>query len=126
MSKKVSDYDICLMLAKMLYSQPNCLAGGPLHIILDDFNIEDSNIDFCEKHLFEDEVKKDFGEMIVLLCLTFCNHFRKLSMDERAMLVMSIHMELVQKDIDYEKLVDFRESSGNGVIVNSRHKQPFK
>lgn len=30
-----------------LYALPTCTVGGPLHIILDDGNCRDSDLDFC-------------------------------------------------------------------------------
>lgn len=29
------------------YELPGCVCGGPLHIVLDDTNVEDCNIDWC-------------------------------------------------------------------------------
>ena len=37
----------------LFYRLPQCSTGGPLHIVVDDFNIDDACIDFCEKSLAE-------------------------------------------------------------------------
>lgn len=34
-------------LIKVFYDHPENICGGPLHIVLDDYNIENSNIDWC-------------------------------------------------------------------------------
>ena len=41
----------CAVLILDLYEFEGCVVGGPLHIVVDDFNIEDSNLDFCEERL---------------------------------------------------------------------------
>ena len=35
-----------------LYEHPNCIVGGNLHIVTDDWNLEDSNLAFC-RHCIE-------------------------------------------------------------------------
>ena len=35
-----------------LYEHPNCIVGGNLHIVTDDWNLEDSNLEFC-RHCIE-------------------------------------------------------------------------
>ncbi len=34
-------------MVEQLYEHPNCIVGGNLHIVTDDWNIEDSNLEFC-------------------------------------------------------------------------------
>lgn len=34
-------------LVAKLYEHPNCASGGNLHIVTDDWNLEDSNLAFC-------------------------------------------------------------------------------
>lgn len=34
-----------------LYGFDACSVGGPLHIVTDDYNIEDASLDFCERDL---------------------------------------------------------------------------
>lgn len=36
-----------------LYGLPECSTGGPLHIIVDDENVEDHHLDFCRQALEE-------------------------------------------------------------------------
>lgn len=38
-------------LVKVLYEQPNCLCGGPLHILIDDGNVRDCDLVFCYQNL---------------------------------------------------------------------------
>ena len=38
-------------LVERLYALPNCALGGPLHIVVDDYNVRDSDLDFCEGEL---------------------------------------------------------------------------
>lgn len=36
-----------------LYAMPDCAAGGPLHIVTDDYNVEDRHLEFCADRLGE-------------------------------------------------------------------------
>ncbi len=58
------------------------LAGGNLHIVLDDWNLEDANLDFCEKQVRtpDPDVPPEQIEAETK-CLAV---FRKMSEDERA------------------------------------------
>lgn len=38
-------------LKERLYSFPTCVMGGPLHIVVDDLNVDDASLDFCEREL---------------------------------------------------------------------------
>ena len=38
-----------LPLVRAYYAKPGNLAGGSLHILLDDGNVDDSSVEFCEK-----------------------------------------------------------------------------
>jgi len=62
--------------------------GGNAHIVVDDFNLEDDNIDFClqqiKKNPFHDEKEQLDAEKQCLLAL------RQMSRDERAS-AMAIH-----------------------------------
>lgn len=33
------------------YRMPGCSTGGPLHVVLDDMNVDDASIDACAKYL---------------------------------------------------------------------------
>lgn len=39
----------------LLYSLPGCAAGGPLHIVIDDGNVDDHHLDFCAEQMAADE-----------------------------------------------------------------------
>lgn len=43
-------------LQRMFYGLPNCSTGGPLHILLDDGNIRDSDLVFCYCNVHKDGV----------------------------------------------------------------------
>lgn len=47
--------DLLSSLRDLLYAMPNCECGGPLHIILDDGNVRDSDIAFCRKEIENEE-----------------------------------------------------------------------
>lgn len=38
-------------LVERLRTLPNCELGGPLHIVVDDGNVDDSHLDFCERDI---------------------------------------------------------------------------
>lgn len=42
-----ADMERCSELVGHLYSLPECAVGGPLHVLTDDFNVEDGTLDFC-------------------------------------------------------------------------------
>lgn len=43
-----------------LYGLPNCGAGGPLHILLDDNNYDDHSLEFCRKYCEEHSTGKEY------------------------------------------------------------------
>ena len=53
-----------------LYSMPECGVGGPLHIVLDDGNIDDESIHFCIRTMREHEtvVRGMNGNAIIAIC----------------------------------------------------------
>lgn len=52
MSEVASSYVRLLWgLIDRLHDQPEAFAGGPLHIVVDDHNVEDDCIDFCRNAL---------------------------------------------------------------------------
>ena len=64
-----------------IYEQDDCGAGGYAHIVVDDWNLDDSDIDFCINEANKGEY--DISEEGKLACLN-CLHFLKdLSEDER-------------------------------------------
>ena len=40
---------------KRLYERPGCGCGGTLHIVLDDWNLDDNSINFCIEDMKPDE-----------------------------------------------------------------------
>lgn len=56
--------------------------GGHLHIVLDDWNISDDSLDFCDRHIDAEGYDCPQGQIEAeLACL---NAFRKLSISHRA------------------------------------------
>lgn len=45
------EVDRVARLIAAFYALPECGAGGPLHIVTDDTNVEDHSLDFCEREL---------------------------------------------------------------------------
>jgi len=58
----------------------DCPAGGDLHIVIDDWNIEDRHVDFCMKELETSEYHQD----IVDAERKFLELFKAMSENERA------------------------------------------
>lgn len=44
---------------ELLYDCENCGAGGPCHIVTDDWNVDDESIDFCIKYTIETDFYED-------------------------------------------------------------------
>lgn len=63
---------------KCLYRLKDCAAGGPLHILLDDCNYSDDDIDFCMVECLKNQEHEgsDLGLLI-------CRELSKLSLYER-------------------------------------------
>jgi len=74
---------IILQSIKTLYSLPNCSAGGCCHIVTDDDNIQDEDlqfvIDYCNEPENADRVDKELSELICKLLL-------QLSFEQRCVL----------------------------------------
>lgn len=64
-----------------LYSLDGCGAGGMLHILLDDDNIDNDNIAWCLRECLNHPEEEDsqLGKLI-------CEEYLKLSMEERRLL----------------------------------------
>jgi len=60
------------------YSLEGCAAGGPLHIVLDDSNVGDSSLDFCEKELDKNNIIaiKSIGKAIIAILRTLTEEQR--------------------------------------------------
>lgn len=65
-------------LSYLFYSQHNCSCGGALHILLDDFNIRDSDIAFCQK-----EIEKEKWVYIKELGIAILDMMKTLSPAQR-------------------------------------------
>lgn len=65
-------------LSNLLYGEENCACGGPLHIILDDGNIRDSDIEFCAEY-----INKSEWSSIKDLCSCILNMLLSLSPAQR-------------------------------------------
>lgn len=89
-----------------LYSLPSCGAGGCCHIVTDDDNLQDKDlqfvIDYCNSPENADRVDKELSELICKLLL-------QLSFEQRCVL---FYMFLS----DYFDYVDLDESTWNAFI----------
>jgi hypothetical protein len=65
-----------------VYSLPNGGAGGYAHIVLDDWNLDDSSIDLCIEAAKEG--KYDLGEEVQKASLECMQFMKELTMEERA------------------------------------------
>lgn len=71
-----------------IYEQEDCGVGGYAHIVVDDWNLDDSNIDFCINAA--NEGKYDISEDGRQACLKCLHYLKELSEDERYS-AMAIH-----------------------------------
>lgn len=76
-------------LTKELYSCEGCEVGGPLHIVLDDDNVENHDILWCLKYVSD----HDYDDDIKILCYKIGALLFMLDEEERA--------EIVRKAWDY-------------------------
>lgn len=70
----MNSFDKLILLIKKYYSREGNGAGGNLHIILDDGNMEDDWINYCKQECIK---KKDKDGVII------CNKLLKLSYKEK-------------------------------------------
>lgn len=70
-------------LIRKLYATPDGSAGGYGHIVFDDNNVEDRNIDYCLKSAKSDEYGHAISEETRVASIAALNHFSTLTMDER-------------------------------------------
>lgn len=66
-----------------LYEMPNCGVGGPLHVVTDDFNVEDHCLDACERLLTDPEPWYGTDEAMVALTRTIIAGMRRLTLGQR-------------------------------------------
>jgi hypothetical protein len=67
-----------LVLCKTLYALPDCGAGGCLHILLDDNNYADSDLEWCKKYC-EENAKGDEYD----IAITILHMYSNMSIEER-------------------------------------------
>lgn len=70
-------------LARKIYENDSCGAGGYAHVVTDDWNLDDENVDFSIKAAKDKEYER-IPEKARQDCLTFLEFFKELTMDERA------------------------------------------
>ena len=68
-----------------LYSIPECGVGGPLHIVLDDGNIDDEGIYFCTRTMREhfSVVQGLNGDAIIEVCSEIADILLSMPMERR-------------------------------------------
>lgn len=66
-----------------IYSQENCGAGGLAHIVVDDWNLDDSSINFCLGECARDIVNERVGRDGRLACIGLLNQFKSMTIEER-------------------------------------------
>ena len=71
-------------LIKALYDTEDGGVGGYGHIVFDDFNIEDHDIEFCLGKAATAEYSKDVCEETRLASIAALEHFKTLTEDERS------------------------------------------
>lgn len=72
------EWDGLKILCKKLYGFPDCCSGGPLHILLDDNNLRDGDIEFCLDRCLEFPEKPES-----LLGMLICYEYLKMPMRDR-------------------------------------------
>lgn len=69
-------------LADAIHSSPDGAVGSYAHIVTDDWNLEDSDIEFCIEYAHKNERENTCDE-IRQVCLEFLNIMLTMSKDER-------------------------------------------
>lgn len=57
---------ILIQLISLLYEIEGCSCGGSLHIVSDDFNLSNSDMDFCKKFAIENNAIEK--EIVIAIC----------------------------------------------------------
>lgn len=74
-------------LLTLLHELPNCEVGGPLHIVTDDVNVLDTDLNWCQEHMDESLVFKglteDAANEIRSTCNALLRLLRTLTVDQR-------------------------------------------
>jgi hypothetical protein len=68
-------------LIQRLYDMPDGCVGGHAHIVLDDWNLEDGDIDYCLEVAKEN--KHGYDPEQVSLEITILTHLKRMTEDER-------------------------------------------
>lgn len=97
--------EFCAKLIKLLYEvEP---AGGNLHIVLDDLNVEDEHLLFCAKQLEgKHQEKTDKGEYQVYLEMAIAMYLSDMPVEERAEFIQKAKREdsFTDRDVATEML----------------------
>jgi hypothetical protein len=72
-------------LIRELYAVPECGVGGPLHIVLDDGNIDDESIYFCMRTMRKHEtvVQGMNGNAIIEICEEIADALLEFTQEKR-------------------------------------------
>lgn len=70
-------------LIQKIYDSVGGGAGGYAHIVVDDWNLNDSSIEFCLQRAIEGEGEKDISEECRQACLSCLNFMKILTLEER-------------------------------------------
>ena len=81
-----------------LYGAPSGGTGGPLHVVTDDFNVEDDNLVFCRKYIADWEPYGDGEdeERVRLLSAWILDLLEPMSEVERSVAIALGHNELAE------------------------------
>jgi len=79
-----------------LYSLPDCAAGGPLHIVTDDYNVEDHHLDFCADQL----AGGSWPDEVVELAAAILAELRRLTPPQR-LAALGGGEEVIQTRVSY-------------------------
>lgn len=86
---------------RKLYCMPECGAGGPLHILTDDWNVRDHDIDFCTQSLEED--RNEFSQEVNNISNEILDLIRPMTVEERYT-VLAIESGFITEGINREDI----------------------
>lgn len=78
--------DALISLVTKLYLSHDCEAGGPLHIVLDDYNTDDNDITWCLRNMDNPEFE-EYSEEVEKLCYKIGGLLLMIPEEERLELV---------------------------------------
>lgn len=79
--------DALISLVTKLYQTPECEAGGPLHIVLDDYNVCDGDITWCLRNGFDKSEYEEYSVEVQKLCYQIGGLLLMIPEEERLELV---------------------------------------